>query len=134
MIVMLDKVTDECWYRLAALSQGRDKDRRRVHTVVEIVAELARLYHRAQIAIGRRDQPDIHFVAMRRAYGLDFVGLDRAQQLGLKLERQFRDLVEKQRATIGGAEVALRFLARVGECAAEMTEQLRLSERLDQVG
>src|SRR5260370_42289346 len=100
MIVMLENVAAERGYRLAALAQRRDKDRRGVQPVVKVVAKLTRFYHRAQIAIGRRDQPYINLIAIRRADRLHVVSLDRAQQLGLQLERQFRDLVEKQSAAV----------------------------------
>src|SRR5260370_231897 len=71
---------------------------------------------------------------MRRADRLNLVRLDRAQQLGLELERQFTDLVEKQRASIGRAEIALRLVACVSEGAADVAEKLRLGERFQEVG
>ena len=114
--------------------RGGMKDRRRAHAEVEIVAKRSRFDHRAQVAIRRRDQPQINLVAMRRADRLNLVRLDRAQQLGLELERQLADLVQEQRAAVGRAEIALRFVARVGKGATHVTEQLRLGQRFDQVG
>jgi hypothetical protein len=102
--------------------KGRDKDRRSAHAVVEIVAKLARSDHRVQVAIGRDDQTEINLVAMRRSDRLNLVRLDRAQQLGLELERQFADLVKEQRASVGGSEVSLRLLACVGKGAANVAE------------
>jgi hypothetical protein len=61
-------------------------------------------------------------------------GLDRAQELGLELGRQLADFVQEQRAAVGGAEVSLGLVAGVGKGAANMTEQLRLGQRFDQVG
>ena len=71
---------------------------------------------------------------MRRTDRLNLVSLDRAQQLGLQPQRQLADFVQEQRAAVGRAEVAERILAGVGERAAHMAEQLRLGQRLDQVG
>ncbi len=131
---MLDKMSNEGRDCLAPLAQRRNHDGGGVEPVVEVVAELPRLDHRAQVAIGRRDQPNINRVGARRADRLDLVGLDRAQQLGLEAQRQLADFVQEQGAAVGRAEIAKRILARVGESAAHMAEELRLGQRLDQVG
>ncbi len=102
--------------------------------VVEVVAELSLLDHREKIAIGRSDQADVDLITMRGADRLDFVGLDRAEQLRLEPERQLADLVEEQRSAVGRAEVAHRIFAGISERSAHVSEQLRFGQRLDQVG
>ena len=57
---MLDKMSDEGGNCLAPFAKGRNQDCRGVEPIVEIVAELPCLHHRAQVAIGRRDQPNIN--------------------------------------------------------------------------
>ena len=71
---------------------------------------------------------------MRRSDRLNLAGLDGAQELGLQLQRQLDDLIEKQRAAVGRAEVAERILARVGKGAASHDQRvLGLRERFDQI-
>jgi len=60
---------------------------------------------------------------------LDRLALEDAQQLGLQLERQLADLVEKDRAAIGRLECALPGRVRAGERTALVTEQLALEQR-----
>ena len=61
-IVVLDKMGDEGRDRFAPFAQRRNQDGGRIEPIVQVVAELPRLDHRAQVAIGRRDQPDIDLV------------------------------------------------------------------------
>src|SRR5208337_1318101 len=119
-IVSLDEVSDESRDRLAPFTKRRNEDRGGAHAVVKVVAKLTRPYHRAQVAIGSRNQAEVNLVAMRRADRLNLVRFDGAQQLGLELERQFADLVQEERAAIGRSEVALRLLARVGKGPADV--------------
>ena len=54
--------------------------------------------------------------------------LQRAQQLGLQLGRQVADLVEEQRAAIGGAEQPRLRLVGAGERALDVSEELALDQ------
>ena len=130
---MLDKMGDECRNRLAPLTQRRHHDRGRIEAVEKIVAELTRLDHRTQVAIGRCDQANINRIGTRRPDRLNLMRLDRAQQFGLQAQRQLADLVQEQGPAVGRSEIAERILARVGKRAAHVPEQLRLGQRLDQV-
>src|SRR5579862_2226842 len=58
-VVMLDKMSDEGRDRLAPFAQRRNQDGGGVEAVEQVVAELTRLDHRAQVAIGSSDQSDI---------------------------------------------------------------------------
>ena len=60
--------------------------------------------------------------------------LQRAQQLGLELQRQLADLVEEERAALGLAEQAGARGLRVGERAADVAEELAVEEVLGQRG
>src|SRR5258705_4693737 len=133
-IVMPNKMGDECRDSLATLAKRRNQDRRRVQAIVKVVAECPLFDHRAKIAIGGRDQPDINLIIVRRSDRLNLVSLDRPQQLGLESQRKFADLVKEQRSAVGRAKVAERILARIGECAAHVSEELGFGQRLDQVG
>src|SRR5262249_42955892 len=56
--------------------------------------------------------------------------LEQSQQLGLQLERQLADLVEKQRSLVGRLHAALAVGERARERALLVTEQLRLDHAL----
>src|SRR5260370_1366113 len=127
-VEMLDKMGDEGGDCLAPLAKRRNQDCRGIYAVVEVVAELSRLHHRAQVTISGRDDPNINRVGTRGTDGLDLVRLDCAQQLGLQLERELADFVQKQGSAIGGAEIAEGILAGIGESAEDMTEELRLGQ------
>ena len=58
--------------------------------------------------------------------------LEEAQQLGLQRQRHVADFVEEHRAAVGLFEQAPSALARVGERAAFVTEQLALEQRVGQ--
>ena len=62
---------------------------------------------------------------LRAADRLDLALLDRAQQLHLRGQRQFADLVEEQRAAGGLDELAGVLLGRAGEGALLVAEQDR---------
>ena len=63
-----------------------------------------------------------------RADRIDLAFLDRAQELDLRGQRQFADLVEEQRAAGGFDELAGMALGRAGERALLVAEQDRLDE------
>src|SRR5208283_4613843 len=56
--------------------------------------------------------------------------LQEAEELGLHRHRHLSDLVEEERAPRGGLDLPLHELARAGERAALVTEELALEERL----
>jgi hypothetical protein len=60
----------------------------------------------------------------------DFDRSDRAQQLGLSLEREISDLVEEERAFVGALEASFLLLQRTGERALLVAEELALDEVL----
>src|SRR4029079_18198907 len=64
----------------------------------------------------------------RRADRADLAIRERAQQLGLEVGRQLADLVEKQRAAVGGDEQPIRGARGAGERARDVTEQLALRQ------
>src|ERR1700722_20366575 len=59
-VEMLDKMGDEDWNCLAPFAKRRNQYCLSVEAIVQVVAELPRLHHRAQITIGGRDQPNIN--------------------------------------------------------------------------
>ena len=58
------------------------------------------------------------------AHALDLALLERAEELGLRRERQLADLVEEERSAVRALEPALPLRRSAGEVAALVTEQL----------
>ena len=114
----------------AARAQRRDLEIERVDPVVEILAEQPVGDARAQVAVGRRDDAHVDLHRVVAAERLDRPLLQHAQQLGLRRQRQLRDLVQEQRAAVRGLEAALAAVGGAGERAALVPEQLRLDQRV----
>ncbi len=83
---------------LAALAQGRRRDRHDVEPEVEILAELALLDLAAQILAGRRDDAQVDLDRLVAADAAELALLEHAQELGLEIERQLAELVEEHGA------------------------------------
>ena len=93
-----------------ALAQRRHLHRHDVEPVVQVLAELAGLDHRRQIAVGRGNQSNVHLDRPRAAEPLELVLLQHAQDLGLRVRRSCRRF---RRGT-----ACRRRPARSGRCAA----------------
>ncbi len=76
-----------------------------------------------KIPVGRGNDPDAHFFCLRASDGLELALLQHAQQLGLQVERQLADLVEKDGAAIGERKAPLAFLGGSSECPLLMAEE-----------
>ena len=91
---------------LAPLAQRRHAHAHHRQAVVEILAEGAAVHLAHQIAVGGRDHAHVDGDHLRAADAADLALLERAQQLGLQLERQLADLVEEERAAVRLLEAA----------------------------
>jgi hypothetical protein len=91
----------------AAVAQRRQAEIDHVEPVEEVFAEASLFDHDGQIAIGGGHDAGLDGDAMGGADGTDFLLLQRAQQLGLKVQSQLADLVEKDRASFGGDKEAV---------------------------
>src|SRR5690606_21334783 len=114
----------------ATLAQRRDAQREHVEAVIQVGAEPALRDLRREIAVRRRDDANVHLQRRVGADALDLAFLQRAQELGLRAERQLADLVEEQRAAIGELELTGTVRDRTGERAAHVAEQLALDHAL----
>ena len=111
------------------VAQRTDHHADDVQAEVQILPEAAALRHLPQVPIRARDESRVDFDGDRLADGHDLLLLDHAQQFGLQIERDFADLVEEQRAGVGGADQAQHALLGAGERAADVSEELALEER-----
>ncbi len=114
---------------LGSLPQRRHGNRKHVQAIEQVLAEASRLHVGDQVAVGGRDDAHVDFHGLAPADRLDFALLQRAQQLDLRGERQFADLVEEQRAAVGLDELAGVLVGGAGEGALLVAEQ----DRLDQI-
>ena len=69
---------------------------------------------------------------MRCANRPHFSLLQGAQQLCLQIEREFANLVEEYRASLGGNQQAVLGAVGAGVCAFHVAEQFALNERRHQ--
>src|SRR5581483_12074324 len=100
-----------------------------VPPVEDILAEASGGDLGLEVAVRRRDDPDVDGDRLRPADPLELPILEHAEQLRLRLEGQLADLVEEERAAVGQLEAA--DAPRVGprEGALLVPEQLALDER-----
>ena len=77
------------------------------------------------------DNADVYFARDLRAYGLDFLVLDGAKELGLGGERHVTDLVEEKGASTGELEEAGFVSVGSGEGAADVSEEFAFEESFD---
>ena len=90
-----------------SLAQRRDLDEEDAQPVVEVLAKAARRDLAGEIAIGGRDEPYVDVARAVLSDALVLAFLNGAEELGLQLERDLADLVEKERAAVGRLEAAL---------------------------
>src|SRR5207245_7075124 len=99
-----------------------------VKPVVESAAEVVFRDHLLQVPVRRRHQPHVHLLGLRVAQALELALLERAQELGLQLEGNIADFIQKQRPLVGQLEPSDLLRDRSREGAAFVSEQLALKE------
>ncbi len=115
---------------VAPLAQRRQLQLDDVEPVEEVLAEAAAPHALRQVLVRRADDAHVDRLFDRRADLAGTLFLDRAQQLDLHRQRQVGDLVEEQRAAVGGLEEAVALLVGTGEGPLAVTEELGLHQVL----
>ncbi len=82
---------------LGALAKRRHVDADHAQPVVQVLAKLALGDALFQVGVGRGDDAHVHSQRSRLADRQDLPLLEKAQQLGLHVERKVADFVEEQR-------------------------------------
>src|SRR5215468_7806646 len=90
---------------LTALGQRRDLDLEHLQPVVQVLAELALGDRGLEVGIGRRDDADVGAPRRAAAQSVVRLALQQLEQLRLRAGRELADLVEEQRATLGGLDL-----------------------------
>ena len=115
---------------LAAVAQRRKRQRDHREPVVEILAEAPRPYKGLGVLVRRADDAGVDGLVPRRAEPSHARIFHDLQQLGLEQQWEQGDLVEEQRAAMGHLDQARLRLPGIRECAALVSEQFGLEERL----
>src|SRR5436190_6564639 len=114
----------------AAVAEWRHFDRENAQSIVEIFSKGSLRRLDLEIAIGRRHDTNIDSTGPIVADSLEFTFLENPQELCLKDEGYFADLVQEQRSAVGELEPTRAVLVRSGERATHMAEKLALEELL----
>src|SRR5437764_822387 len=110
-------------YIVTALAKGGNVNGEDRQPIVKILAKRLLLGGGFQIAIGGGDDSNLHNGFRVGAEPLDAAAFQRAQQLGLRGQRQLSDFIQEQRAPV--CQLKLSRLARVSasESAALVAEE-----------
>ena len=108
----------------AALAQRRDAQRYHVQAVIEIGSELPRLDRLREVSVGGGDDADVHLDRPVAADRLELFLLQHPQQLHLRRDREFANLVEEQRAAVRQFESSDTGVRSSGERPTHVAEQL----------
>src|SRR6266481_1554578 len=110
--------------RASAVTQGREADVNHVQAKIQIAAESALLHFLSQVAIGRGDDPEIRMLRRERTYRAELLFLQNAEELGLQIERQLANLIEKRRTVVGCLDQSDFVVDSPGERPLRVPEQL----------
>ena len=99
-----------------------------MQSIEEVLAEPALPDLLFEITVGGCDQTNIGAAGLRASDRFELTILQHSQQLGLEIDRQLADLVEKQCATIGELESSEPSILGVGKGARHMTKELALHQ------
>jgi len=113
---------------LAARPQRRNCQRQHVQAIEQVFAEMSALTRSSNLRLVAENDPDVDFHGFAPADRFDRAFLQCAQQFHLRCERQFRDLVEEQRAAGGFDEFTGVAFGGAGKGALLMAEQDRLHQ------
>ena len=119
---------------LAPLAQRRQMHGNRADAVKQILAQLAVLDGVLRLAVGGGDDAAIGLVTRPSADGPDFLFLQHAQQLALRVDRHFGNFIQEQRAAFRLAEQTFAVGVRAGERAFDRAEQFALDQFARQRG
>src|SRR5207253_9538493 len=112
----------------APLAQGWQTDLQDSYAVIKVFAEASLDHVCFQVLVGSCDYPDIDCQRLITADTFELFFLQYSQELGLGFERHVTDLIEKERAAVGGFELAFAARHRAGKSALLMAEQLAFNQ------
>src|SRR5437870_4277509 len=116
------------WDIFRAFPQGWNVNRKNIQAVKQIFAKFLLLNHLSEVAIGGCDQVGIGVNSPCASQPLEFSLLEHAQQLGLKLQRNVADLIQKYRSAIGQLKAADALRDSAGKSAFLVPEELAFEQ------
>ena len=125
-VVLVQEVIDQPGNVLAAIAQRRQVDAHHVEPIKQILAEVALGDFFLQIDVGGGDHAHVHLHRLRIADALEFALLQDAQQFHLQLRLQRADLIEENRAAVGGLKPADLVADGAGERSLDVAEQFAI--------
>src|SRR6185436_13872873 len=103
LLVLLEIVVDQRGYLLTAFPERRHLNANDVQAVEEVFAKASLGDGPLQIRVSSRDHPDIDLQRLTLADRVYLALLEEPQQFRLKLDREVADLVQEERAALGGS-------------------------------
>src|ERR1700756_480417 len=114
---------DEQRYIACSFAKRRKPDGKNVQPIIQVHAEPPFRYHLLKILICRRNDPHIHSSGLRTPESFELLLLNGAQELGLKLDRQFANFIEEKRTAIGGLKAAYSMCQSSSKGASLMSKE-----------
>src|SRR4029077_11371859 len=112
----------------AALAERGNLNGEDIQSIVQIAAKGALGDQLGKVAIGGGDHANVDALRAVAAQALEFLLLEHAKELGLQLQRNIGDFVEKKRAAVGELETPDFLADGPGEGAALVAEKLRFQQ------
>src|ERR1700719_4707513 len=103
---LFDEVANKFRNIRFSLAERRQRNRKNIQAIVQVLSEFTVTDHLPQISIGGRDDTNIDARGTGAAYGLELALLEDTEQLGLKLQRHVSDFIKKQCASVRQREAA----------------------------
>ena len=128
------KMVDQRGDVFLALAQRSQTNIDNVQTEVKVASEAALLHFLSQIAIGGRDNAEVRPPGDERTDRTKFLLLQNPEQLGLQVQRQLADFIEKRGAPVGRLYQAHLGVGGAGEGSLDMPEQFAFHERANHGG
>src|SRR5262245_45283607 len=99
-----EKVIDECRYVLLTFSQRRQPQGNDIQSIKQVFSKLAGANVFEKVFVRCSNNSNVYTLRSSSADSLKLPGLDNSEQLALHRRVHFRDLIQKQRSTIGEFE------------------------------
>ena len=126
----IKKETRQQQHVAASFPQGRQMQRNDVQAIEQILAKTPGSHFRFQIAVGRRHDAHVHFLADIAAHTLKFPFLQHPQNLDLQTQIHFPDFVQENGSSVRQLKTSGPGAQRVGKSALFMPEEFAFQQLL----
>src|SRR5215211_6358192 len=109
-------------------TQRRQSNRKDIEAIVQVGAKLAFAHGIFEVAVSGSDYAYVNFNRMTSSYSFKLTFLEHAQELGLHVQRELADLVEKKGSAVRNLKSSEASGIRSGESTLFVTEQLAFNQ------